>query len=99
MSKSISLGKQGQKSIFGDFLSGIVQPALTGLGTIAGSAFGMPGIGSTIGSSLGGALKNPLSKLKKGGVAMGKGKKPAHMVKGSKQAKAKMAKIRAMKKK
>lgn len=99
MSKSISLGKQGQKSWFGDFLGSVVQPLSAIGGTALGTLVGQPALGGILGGGVGSALKGPLSKLKKGGVAMGKGKKPAHMVKGSKAAKTKMAKLRAMKKK
>ena len=86
------------KGFFGDFFGSVLSP----LGSIAGAAFGP--IGSIVGGGLGTAVGGLAKKLpfKRGGVVvampmkMKKGKKgPA---KGSTAMKAKMARLRAMRK-
>ena len=89
-----------QKGVFGDFLSSVLGP----LGSVAGAAFGGP-IGSIVGGGVGSAAGGLAKKLpfRRGGVVMAampmkmkKGKKgPA---KGSAAMKAKMARLRAMRK-
>ena len=99
---SINMQRGSGKGFIGDFLGSVS----SGLGSLAGGAIGsmigQPALGATLGGGLGSALSNPLRGLpfKKGGkVSKGKkAPKPAHMVKGSKQAKLHMKRLRAMKK-
>jgi outer membrane lipoprotein SlyB len=88
MSRSIK-NQMGQgKGFFGDLISSVSQP----LGALAGAAFGGP-LGGILGGGLGSAI-SPIAKrlpFRKGGVVS----KPK---KGSKAMKAKMARLRAMKK-
>jgi len=79
----------GNGGLFGDFLGNVLGP----LGGIAGSFLGPVGgiVGGGIGSGLGSLAKN--IPFKKGGVI---GKRKGRMTKGSKQAKAYMAKLRRM---
>jgi hypothetical protein len=87
--------------IFGNLFSPLFEEAGSALGGLIGSVAGDKGreIGAKIGRG-GGGLVGGLLPFKKGGVvAKGKkGKKPAHMVKGSVAAKRHMAKLRKMKK-
>ena len=92
--------KTSNKGFFGDLISSVAQP----LGALAGTALGGP-LGTIIGGGLGSAI-SPLAKrlpFQKGGVVMmpmkkKKTKKAKGMVKGSKEAKLKMRRVRAMKK-
>ncbi len=100
MSKSISLGKSSGKGFFGDLLQSVGGT----LGQIGGSALGgligQPGLGGQIGGAIGGAIPFNRLPFKKGGVVV-KAKKPKakkQPAKGSKAMKAKMAKLRAMRK-
>ena len=88
------------KGFFGDLISSVAQP----LGALAGTAFGP--LGTIIGGGLGSAI-SPIAKrlpFQKGGVVMmpmkkkKATKKAKGMVKGSKEAKLKMARLRAMRK-
>lgn len=97
MSRSIKGQMTSGKGFFGDLISSVAQP----LGALAGAAFGGP-LGGILGGGLGSAI-SPIAKrlpFAKGGVVMGKKKtkKAKGMVKGSKEAKAKMARLRAMRK-
>ena len=94
--------RTSSKGFFGDLISSVAQP----LGALAGTAFGP--LGTIIGGGLGSAI-SPIAKrlpFQQGGVLMmapKKGKKKATkkakgMVKGSKEAKLKMARLRAMRK-
>lgn len=96
----MNIRKTQNKGFFGDLL-GAVLPAAGGLAGGALQAFGVPApIGAAGGSFLGGKLGDLARGLpfRRGGkVGMAK-KKPAKMIKGSKAAKAHMAKLRKMKK-
>ena len=98
MSRSIKGQMTSGKGFFGDLISSVAQP----LGALAGAAFGGP-LGGILGGGIGSAV-SPIAKrlpFAKGGVVMmgkKKTKKAKGMVKGSKEAKAKMAKLRAMRK-
>ena len=99
---SINMQRGSGKGFIGDFLGSIS----SGIGSLAGasigSMIGQPALGATLGGGLGSALSNPLRGLpfKRGGKVSKakKGKKPAHMVAGSMEAKKHMAKLRKMKK-
>ena len=92
-----------RKSIIGDFLSSTIAPGLTLLGT----AIGGP-VGGILGSGVGSAAAPYLAKLKKGGkVVMQSPDVPKapkkklggkRLKKGSSEARARMAAIRAMRK-
>lgn len=90
MPSTITMRPVQQKSFLGDFLGATIVPALT----LAGTAIAGP-VGGVLGSGIGAGLKAPLSKFKKGGQVV----KPKKMKKGSKEAKAFMASLRAMRKK
>jgi hypothetical protein len=103
MSRAIKGQMTSGKGFFGDLISSVAQPLLS----IGGAALGGP-IGGILGGGLGSAI-SPLAKrlpFQQGGVLMmapKKGKKKATkkakgMVKGSKEAKLKMARLRAMRK-
>lgn len=103
----MNIRKTSNKGFLGDFLGSIL-PAAGGLAGSALQAFGVPAaIGGAGGTFLGSQLGNlarglPFRKGQTVGVPMmkkaSKAKKPAHMVKGSKAAKAHMSKLRKMKK-
>ena len=89
------------------FIGDILQSVGGTLGQIGGQALGgligQPGLGGQIGGAIGSAI--PFSRLpfQKGGIVMmpmkkKKTKKAKGMVKGSKEAKLKMRRVRAMKK-
>lgn len=89
-----------RKSIIGDFLSSTIAPGLTLLGT----AIGGP-VGGILGSGVGSAAAPYLAKLKKGGkVVMQSPDAPKkklggkRLKKGSSEARARMAALRAMRK-
>jgi len=92
--------RSSNKGFIGDFLSTVAQP----LSALAGTALGGP-LGTIIGGGLGSAI-SPLAKrlpFQAGGIVMmpmkkKKTKKAKGMVKGSKEAKLKMRRVRAMKK-
>ena len=90
--------RKQQKSFVGDFLSSTIAP---GLGLL-GAAIGGP-VAGIVGSGIGSAAAPYLKKLKKGGQissdspALPAGKK-GRLVKGTKAAKAHMARLRAMRK-
>jgi len=95
-SQTITMRPVQQKSFLGDFLGATIVPALT----LAGTAIGGP-IGGVLGTGIGAGIRAPLSKLKTGGQIMPQNKttKPKRMKKGSKEAKAYMASLRAMRRK
>jgi hypothetical protein len=81
--------KPKMRGFVGDFLGAVVSP----LATLAGASIGGP-LGATIGGGLGSAISSEIKKLpfKKGGQVQ----KPKRLKKGSKEAKAYMAKLRSM---
>lgn len=90
MSRSVKNQMGQNKGFFGDLISSVAQP----LGALAGAAFGGP-LGGILGGGLGSAI-SPIAKrlpFRQGGV-VAKAKKG----KGSKAMKAKMARLRAMRK-